>query len=295
MKTRTITLINAPSILGLRTTGVERLPDALQQAGLKEKLPIQRSETVVPPPYHPHRDSRSKMLNPRAIASYSVALANSIQPVLQAGGFPLVLGGDCTVVLGPLLALKRTGRFGLFFLDGHADFYQPEASPTGEAADMDLALASGRGPEVVTDIESQKPLVKDEDIVLFGPRDRQQSIAEGSQQVSDTAVHVFELDAISRQGVRQSATVALAQLLRQPIKGYWIHLDADVIDDQEMPAVDYRQPGGLTFAELHSVMDLLLATDKAVGLDLTIYNPALDPHGTGAVKLTHLLAASLKT
>ena len=48
-------------------------------------------------------------------------------------------------------ALRRTGRrHGLLFLDGNADFYQPEASPTGEAADMDLALCTGRGPDRAT-------------------------------------------------------------------------------------------------------------------------------------------------
>jgi arginase len=294
MKARMVTLINAPSILGLRPIGVELLPDALHRAGLEVRLGIQQSETVLPPPYNPRRDGQSKMLNLRAIAGYSVALADAVQQALQAGRFPLVLGGDCSIVLGPMLALKRTGRFGLFFLDGHADFYQPEASPTGEAADMDLALVSGRGPEIVTDIESQKPLVRDKDIVLFGQRDRRQTMAEGSQQVTDTDIRVFELDSIRRRGVRQSCTRALAQLLRQPVEGFWVHMDADVIDDQEMPAVDYRLPGGLALEELHTVLDLLLASHKAVGLDLTIYNPALDPRGTMAAELTNLLAASLK-
>ena len=293
MKTSAVALVNAPSVLGLRPTGVERLPDALRRAGLLEKLPIRGSETVPPPAYDARRDSESKMLNPQAIADYSIALADAVQRALKDGAFPLVLGGDCSIVLGPLLALRRTGRFGLFFLDGHADFYRPEESPTGEAADMDLALASGRGPPIITDLESRKPLVRDEDIVLFGQRDRRLSLQEGSRQVTDSNIQVFELDAIRHQGVRQSCALALTRLRRQPVSGFWIHVDADVIDDREMPAVDYRQPGGLTLEELRIVLDLLLATDMAMGLDLTIYNPALDPSGTQAEELVDLLAGAM--
>ena len=61
-----------------------------------------------------------------------------------------MLGGDCSILLGNLLALRRRGRYGLLFVDGHADFYHPEANPNGEAASMDLAFATGRGPEVLT-------------------------------------------------------------------------------------------------------------------------------------------------
>ena len=94
-----------------------------------------------------------------------------LSDVLRQGKFPLVLGGDCSNIIGIMLALRRAGRFGLVFIDGHADFYQPEAEPSGEVASMDLAIVSGRGPTVLTDIEGLKPLVRDADIVAFGFRD----------------------------------------------------------------------------------------------------------------------------
>jgi arginase len=96
-------------------------------------------------------------------------------------------------VIGNLLALRRLGRYGLFFIDGHADFYQPEASLTGEVADMDLAIVSGRGPDVLTDVDGLKPLVLDQDIILFGYRDREQAASFGSQDVRNTNIHSFDL------------------------------------------------------------------------------------------------------
>lgn len=79
----------------------------------------------------------------------------------------MVLGGDCFILLGNLLALRRRGRFGLFFADGHSDFYQPEANISGEVASSELALATGRGPDLLTRFEDYKPLVLDEDVVAF--------------------------------------------------------------------------------------------------------------------------------
>lgn len=97
-----------------------------------------------------------------------------------------------------MLTLRRYGRYGLFFIDGHADFYQPEASATGEVADMDLAIVSGRGPDILTNIDGLKPYVRDEDIVLFGYRDAEQSSTYGSQDVRNSSINVFDLSDVKK-------------------------------------------------------------------------------------------------
>src|SRR5512143_2047054 len=159
-------IIEAPSPLGLWPSGVERAPEVLLQLGLARALDARRAGRVEPPDYDPVRDADTKMLNPQGIAEYSQRLADEVGAAVDQGEFPVVLGGDCSILLGCLLGLRRRGRYGLLFLDGHADFYQPEASLTGEAADMDLALVSGRGPAIVTDLDGGRPYVRDEDIVL---------------------------------------------------------------------------------------------------------------------------------
>jgi arginase len=129
-------IVEAPSILGLFPKGMEKLPDALLGAGLAERLGAQHAGRVEPPAYDPQRDPETLMLNPHKVANYAVALADKVGPIIDRGLFPVVLGGDCSILLGNLLALRRRGRYGLLFLDGHADFYQPEAEPSGEVASM---------------------------------------------------------------------------------------------------------------------------------------------------------------
>ena len=163
------TIIDAPSILGLRPIGVEYLPEALKAAGLMERLNADYSGRVSSLPYNSERDKITLLLNPDSIKTFSLHLADRVASVIRNMQYPIVLGGDCSIVIGNLLALRRLGRYGLFFIDGHADFYQPEASLTGEVADMDLAIVSGRGPDVLTDINNFKPLVRDQDIILWLP------------------------------------------------------------------------------------------------------------------------------
>jgi arginase len=116
-------VIDVPSILGLRPTGVERLPGAIKAAGLLAGLKAEYAGRVEQLTYNPQRDPETLILNPDALRVYSLRLAAAVAGVLQQGKFPLVLGGDCSNIIGIMLALRRVGRYGLFFIDGHADFY----------------------------------------------------------------------------------------------------------------------------------------------------------------------------
>ena len=272
-------VIEAPSVLGLFPRGVELLPEALLDAGLVEALDARRAGRVEPPPYDPRRDPATGMLNPTALRDYAHQLADTTGDVLDGGEVPIVLGGDCSILLGNLLALRRRGRHGLLFLDGHADFYQPEAEPNGEAASMDLALSTGRGPSVVADLDGRGPLVGDEDVVVFGRRDAEEAEEAGSQRIEDTEIAVIDLATVRDRGVERAVGDALARIVRPELDGFWIHVDCDVLDDAVMPAVDYRLPGGLSWDELETVLATAIATGRAVGLELTIFNPTLDTDG----------------
>jgi arginase len=274
---RSGSIIDAPSDLGLRRTGVDGLPDALRAAGLLEGVPDARHGGRVPvPAYVPLRDPVTGVLNAPGILTFSLRLAERVAFTLDLGRFPLVLGGDCSIVLGPALALRRRGRFGLFFVDGHADFYSPEAEPNGEVASMDLAVVTGRGPSVLADLEGRRPLVRDEEVVVFGVRDAASAVTSGSPDVRETAMQVIELDEVRQQGPGPAARRGLAALEGRGLDGFWIHLDADVLNDAVMPAVDYRMPDGLWPDELTAALAVMLASPLATGMEVTIYNPTFD-------------------
>ncbi len=208
--------------------------------------------------------------------------------------FPVVLGGDCTIVLGSMLALRRRGRYGLCFIDGHADFFQPEAEPNGEGASMDLAFVTGYGPALLTDMEGRRPLVRPEDAVAFAFRDHEDQAKFHSQPLP-AALMACDLHAIRRLGVEAAARAAVDHLTRAELDGFFIHIDADCLDDAIMPAVDFRMPDGLSWDELSAALRIILASGKAVGLEVAIYNPRLDEDGSAGRGLADVLAATLGT
>jgi arginase len=287
------TILEAPSNLGLWPSGVERLPEALRSAGLPAMLGADIAGRVDPLPYDSRRDPEIHLLNGDAIRAYSLSLAEAVVPLVEQGRFPVVLGGDCSILLGPALALRRLGRYGLLFIDGHTDFYQPGAEPHGEVASMELALVSGRGPGVLTNIDDLCPFVRDDDIVAFGFRDEEEAAREGSRNIRDTPIRACSLEQVYSLGVARAASQALARLVRGDLAGFWIHLDADVLNDAVMPAVDYRMPGGLNLSELSEVLGAAIGSGRAVGLTVTIFNPELDPDGRIAHGFASCIAAGL--
>jgi arginase len=276
--------VEAPSALGHvpEHQGVERAPEVLLAAGMADGLAARRAGRVEAAGYNAERDPQAKVMNPQAIRDYSPSLADAVAAVLDEGEFPVVLGGDCSVLLGTMLALRRRGRYGLLYIDGDADFYQPEANPlSGAASASDLAFATGRGPDVVTDIEGRRPLVRDEDVVVFACRDAADRERRGCQPLPENLL-VVDRDQVRRLGAGPAAHEAVRYLTREagPEDGFWIHLDADVFDETIMQAVDDPRPDGLAWNEVVSALSVAISSGRAVGLQVAIYNPDIDADGS---------------
>jgi arginase len=203
---------------------------------------------------------------------------------LEQHQFPLVLGGDCSILLGSTLALRQLGRYGLLFVDGHSDLLTPANSVTGGAAGMDLALVTGKGPELLTNIDEQKPYVRPEDTVLFGYRS-----SEPESNAASKPIKSFPLDAIRVQGVAESAEQAINYLESAPALGFWLHLDVDVLSPEWMFAVDSPDPGGLTPEELATLLKTVYRSKHCAGMQITIYDPTLDPDGVCGNRIVETL------
>jgi arginase len=296
---RALAVLDAPSVLGLRppapgrVPGARRLPEALRGNRLVERLGADDAGRVVPPPWSPEVDPATGIRNGAAIPGYSVALADRLVELLDSGAFPLVLGGDCSILLGAMLALRRHGRYGLVSVDGGLDFRHPGnahlVGPVGSVAGEDLAVVTGRGAPQLTDLEGRRPLVAESDVVAIGHRN-----LEGfAEEVLATEMTMVDVAALRRLGPAGAAGLALATLTARGVEGFWIHVDTDVLDPAVMPAVDSPEPGGLTHPELAGLLQPLTASELAMGMQLTIFDPDLDPDGRLAAELTDTVVACL--
>jgi arginase len=137
---------------------------------------------------------------------------------------------------------------------------------------MDLALATGRGPA---------------SFVHHG------TDTCAGVHIDETPITAIDLVEVRRRGHASALHDALAVVDQPQLDGFWIHLDVDVLDDHVMPAVDYHNADGLTFDELGAILKAAVATGRACGLDVTIFNPALDPDGSLAKRLVRMITDCL--
>lgn len=277
-----IQIISAPSILGLKPSGVELLGESLLGAGLAEYLRSERPIIHVPTLNHLYtdkRDAETNCLNTTTVREFSSTLGKTVSAIIEKNLFPFVLGGDCSILIGVMQALKLKADFGLLFIDAHADFYEPERSPTGEVADMDLAIITGRGPTLLTNIDDLQPYIADKNVIHIGQRDWEETRKYNAQDIRETAVKCIPFVAIERKGIN-SITAEVLQLMDQTgVSNFWIHFDTDVLSDEINPAVDYRLPGGLHFDDVEILVKKLLLTGRIAGMTITIFNPRLDSTG----------------
>ncbi|MGW2037442.1 arginase family protein [Streptomyces virginiae] len=296
---RTLVLLDAPSNLGLRppapgtVPGVYKLAGALREQGLLGRLGAREGGVVVPPRYDRGDWAEGDgVFNAKALAAYTVTLADRIERHLRAGEFPVVLGGDCSIQLGASLAMRRTGRYGLAAVDGSADFRHPGNTavngPVGAAGGEELALATGRGQASLSDLEGLAPYLRDEDVRLFGLRDGDADLLE----LAEAGIFAATVGEIRRRGAAAVARSALDGLHPPVTDGFWVHLDADVLDPEVMPAVDSPDPGGLRPEEVAELLAVLVGSPRCVGLNVTIYDPDLDPDGRAGALLADLVAGA---
>jgi arginase len=293
---RAIAVIGAPSSLGIRPydDGVarylDRAPDVLRQRGVIRRLKALDLGDVAPPLYADYIRPPGRARNEQQVLAYSRALAGRVAAATAEGQFAIVLGGDCSIVLGCLLGIRRSigGRVGLAYLDAHADFATPQESRTGSVASMGLALASGRGDTPLARLAGRAPLVETRHVALIGRRDAADASCGHAALAVSGVLDLPDMEVMTQQ-FEDLAARSLERVASDTVRGFWIQLDVDLLNPAIMPAVDSPEPGGPLLEELAMLLRPLVRHPRAIGMSLTVYDPALDPERTCARRLINLL------
>jgi len=239
----------------------------------------------------PDRDPVTGLIDPAGLVDVITSTEEAVGRILADDRFPLVLGGDCPVLLGCLSAARRFGdRPQALFVDGHEDAYAPSGSTTGEAADMEVAFALGLADAGWSaELAARLPLLSAGDLAMLGPRDAKLLAREGVASIADR-VRVRDGDTVAADPAGE-ADAALEYL---GPREFWFHLDLDALSTDAMPAVDYPQEGGLSWEQVAALARRALVSPAARGWDVTIYNPDLDPAGRSATRIVAFVADALR-
>ena len=284
-------LVGAPLDCSGTNRGEARAPGALRDAGLAQRTGARDAGDVDTTVDNPDRDARTGVIGFEQIRRASLEIDSTVAAILDEGGKPLVVGGDCTVLVGALAAAKeRLGRVGLAFVDGHLDFFSGETSPSGEAADMDLAFVTGHGPAGLVDLGGgPPPTAEPGDVVVMGHRADPEEGGPREVDLVDERIQVVEARAIKR-GYPERLGRFVAERLEAQAGRFWLHLDVDVFDQEEMPAVTYPLPDGLGWEHVEVLLRPLVGSRRLVGLSVADFVPDKDPDGRYARRLVELIA-----
>jgi len=287
-----VEVVGVPFNSAGKTDGVARAPQALRRAGLVEEL-IGTGLSVTDrgdldlQPMTAERDAESHVIASATLLPMIQQVRGAVATSLEHGTFPLVLGGDCPVLLGCLAAAAAHGSPRVLFVDGHEDAWPPERSTTGEAADMELGWLLGTTTaQLPADLRRAIPTIAADDVIVLGARDGQELADAGIESIADH-VRIVRPDVIADDPVAVAGEAIATLVERGP---WWLHVDLDVLSTESLAAVDYQQAGGLDWPTLARLTTRAVAGPGLLGWSVTIYNPDLDPDGAGAQRIVKYLA-----
>jgi arginase len=286
-------LIGVPYTSMAKPGGIADAIAVLREAGLAERLAaggdVRDAGDLEPIAGDPVRGA-SGLLKEGALARLVEATRAAARRSLDGGRRPLLVGGDCPVLLGALAAGRdRHGEAGLLLVDGHEDAWPAGRSATGEASDSEVAIALGSVEGLPEAMAQVLPLLDRQALAMLGPRDREE-LAEAGVDSLRESVALFRNDrAVRASGPSASAREAIAAL-GPGSPPFWLHVDLDVLQTDDFPAADYLQPGGLGWAELSDIAAAALADERCFGASVVIYNPDLDPDRSSAARIVRFLS-----
>jgi arginase len=289
-----IALIGAPSSAAAFLPGSEKSPAALRAAGLIERLQSIGYEVNdlgdCPQRLFADDDEHKRARNLPAIVASLNDLKARADLAIKSGALVLVLGGDCTQIIGLLTGARRYYRhLNLLWFDGDADLNTPASTPSGRLDGMALSTIIGKGSPELVRFWGEPQIVREPDTVLFGVSRldpyEQQFLARSPVR------HNLAAD-IRAKGIEKAAQHAIEQL-HADTREFILHLDLDVISEEEFSAVNLPRGGGLSFGETQTALTEFAKNKNLLGLDVAQYNPDKDSDGAGAKKLIDLLAEVL--
>jgi len=289
-----IALIGAPSSAAGFAPGTEKAPAALRAAGLIEKLQSIGYEVTdfgdCAPRIFAEDEEHKRARNMPEIVAGLNDLKPRAEMATKSGGLLLVLGGDCVQTVAILAGARRYYKhLSLLWMDRDADLNTPASTPSGRLDGMALAGIIGKGSPELVRFWGEPPLVREPDVLIYGlvrvDPPEQEFLSRSPLR------HVYAAD-IQAKGAAVAAPSALTQLHAEG-RDFMLHLDLDVIAQEEFRAVNVPDSGGLSFTDAQGSLNEFAKHKNLLGIDIAQYNPDKDPDGSCGSKLIDLLVAAL--
>jgi arginase len=281
-------LLGVPFRSGSLYPGSENDALAYRDAQVVQRLRCAGCEVVddgdvAVPSFLPHHDVApiKNWPGPRIVWD---CIAARIAPFLrQAGHVPVLIGVDCSVVVGTTQALLHATGDGtgeevhIIYLDGDIDAVEPSADRCTSAAAMGVWLLTHPSPFWAG------PTLDPAHVTVMGSRDALVS--------APTGLRLHPLADLRRLGPTECARQVLEGI--PPSASILLHVDVDVLRRKEMPAAYFPHDEGLTVAECRELLAALLADPRIRIIEVAELAALRDPDQRYASLVVDMLASAL--
>lgn len=294
-----IVINGVPSDLGANMVGSNMGPAAIRIAGLMEKItqvgykvtdlgdlniPVRNA---LPP-----QEAKNFYLDP--IVELCTQLAERSYDAVKAGQLPLTIGGDHSLAIGSISGVSKAYRemeqkWGLIWVDAHADINTPESTVSGNIHGMPLATILGTGHARLVDIFGKGAKIAPDRVALIGIRtlDRVEK-----DLLKQSKIAYFTMRDIDERGMFHVMKEALA-ITCDRSDALHLSFDIDGIDPLYAPGVSTPVPGGLSFREAHLLLEMIAETNKLKSMEFVELNPFTDQGPTSADLTVELILSAL--
>lgn len=226
-----------------------------------------------------------------AVHEVARGLRERVGAAIDAGDFPLVMGGDHAIAAGSVAAAAARGA-SVLWIDAHADVNTPATSGSGNLHGMPVAALWGlpSGVEGEADrqwrsfLDSLGPdRLRPDRTAWFGLRDVDRE--EGRRVGEGLPITMHDID---RHGVPAMVDRWDAWLVASGATELWISFDVDSLDPVLAPGTGTAVRGGLTYREGHLLAELLhekiaMRGIRLLGMDIVEVNPLVDRFNETAI------------
>jgi arginase len=294
-----IGILGVRSSAGARAIGQENCPASLREVGLVERLVEEGHEvkdygdTEV---FEFAPDRRNlKSQNKNLVIRVCKLVAKKVEEIAKDGLHPLILGGDCTVAIGSVAGIVNVfTKTGLVYFDDDTDLNTPDTTPSGIFDGMVVSHIIGKGVKELAHMANRYPTLQEENVALFG-FDPLSGLVDPPEIdfLKSSKIVQFPIDTVRKLGAESAAKQALLELT-QKVDRIFVHFDVDFMNGKEMPAKDLIHPDGLTFHDAEMALKEFAETERFVGMEITEFNPKMDPNRRIASRLADLLTSVLR-
>ena len=273
-----IDIIGVPIDLGADRRGVDMGPSAIRYSHLQKKLEdightVNDEGNIEVPIAEMCRITNPKLKYLDCIIPMSRRVAGAVATSVQAGHFPLILGGDHSLSIGSVRGAARNRKIGVIWIDAHGDFNTAETTPSGNIHGMSLAILAGLGDKSLVQLWDETiPVIDPKNIAVIGARDLDMGEKDNLRKAGSL---VMGMEQIDRYGMVHAVEKAIERVSKD-VDGIFVSLDLDALDPEHAPGVGTPVPAGLTQREAHLACEMIGETGKLIGMDLVEVNPILD-------------------